>query len=448
MQARRGKFLSGHIGWILFRKTIPMIFGMIALMAFNLVDAYFVGKLGTRHLAAISFTFPVVLTVISIGLGLGVAASSVISRAIGRGDYHRVQRLTMDAMMLSILSSLVIAIMGQVTIRSVFFALGADKDILSLIEQYMSIWYWGLVCIIVPMVNNHAIRATGDTLSPAFIMVFASLLNAILDPIFIFGYFGFPRMELAGAAIATVVSRAFTIVASVLILHYREKMMTFELPSWQGLFYSWKKLLHIAIPASGVSLLVSVSIAIVTRMVSGYGEAVVAAYGVAHKVEAFFLHIYMALGSVLAPFAGQNWGAKNYQRVREAISLSFRFSWIFGIVTALGLAIFATSIMKLFDQNPQVIETGRLFLCIVPVGLGAEGVIMFSSTVFNALGRPLISITMVSMRMLILFLPIALFGRYLMGYAGVFAAIVIVNFVVGAGCYCWDRKFFKEAYQT
>ena len=446
MEARHGKFLSGDISSLLFRKTVPMLFGMIALMGFNLVDAYFVGKLGTRQLAAMGFTFPVIMIVISLGLGIGTGASSLISRAIGQGDHQRVRRLTADTALLSLFSSILISVIGLLSMRPVFSFLGADQDMLPLIMEYMGVWYIGLVFVIVPMVNNHAIRAAGDTLFPALIMIFSAVLNIILDPIFIFGYFGVPRMELAGAALATVIARSLTLIASFLIIHYREHMMEFSLPGWPDLIKSWRGLLRIGIPAAGVNLLVSVSVAVVTRLVSVSGEAVVAAYGVAHKLEAFCLHIYMALGSVLAPFTGQNWGARNYKRVSEALSLSFHFSWIFGLAVTAVLAVFAGGLMRLFNKDPQVIEAGRLFLCVVPVSFGAEGIIMFSSTVFSALGHPLISIIMVGMRMLIVFLPIALLGRYLAGYPGVFAAVVVTNFIVCAGVYWWDRKFFKQAY--
>lgn len=448
MEARHGKFLDGHIGTLLFRKTVPMLFGMIALMSFNLVDAYFVGKLGTRQLAAMGFTFPVVLVVISIGLGIGVGTSSVISRTIGQGDHQRVRRLTTDTVLLSTISSLVISVLGLLTIRPVFSALGASEELLAPITQYMQIWYIGLVFVIVPMVNNHAIRATGDTLIPALIMIFSSGMNIVLDPIFIFGYFGFPRMELAGAALATAVSRSITLIASFAVIHFRERMLAFSLPGWRGLLHSWRQLLFIGIPATGVNLLVAFSVAAVTRLVAGSGEAVVAAYGVAHKLEALCLHIYMALGSVLAPFAGQNWGARHYERVSQALSLSFHFSWIFGLVIALVLSFSAVSLMKIFNPDPQVVEAGRLFLCVVPVSFGAEGVIMFSSTVFSALGRPLISIVMVGMRMFVVFVPLAVIGRHLAGYAGVFFAVVLTNFLVCGGVYWWNRRFFKRAYDA
>lgn len=202
------------------------------------------------------------------------------------------------------------------------------------------------------------------------------------------------------------------------------------------------------IPATGLNLLVSLSLGIVTALIARFGETTVAAYGVAHKIEAFCFHIYIALGSVLAPFAGQNWGAGHYRRVRRALSLSFRFAWLLGIALSVGMAFFGESIMRVFSQDPQIVEAGRLFLCVVPVSFGAEGVIMFSSAVFNALGRPLTAITIVAMRMVIVFVPLALLGRSFFGYQGVFASIALTNFIVCLGVYLWDRRFFKEAYRN
>jgi len=435
--------LHGEIGPTLVHKTIPMLLGMIALMSFNLIDTYFVGKLGTRELAAMGFTFPAVLTIISLGLGLGTGASSVIARAIGQGDHHLVKVLTTNTLLLSGILSVTLSVIGLLTMGPVFTMLGAPPDILPMVREYMMIWYVGLVFIIIPMVGNHAIRATGDTLFPAILMVISSVMNVILDPILIFGYFGFPAMRLAGAALATVIARVVTLVAALLVLYYRERMLSFERPNWKEVSASLRDVLYIGIPAAGVNLLVSISTGIVTRLLADFGTLAVASFGVASRIQAFFLHIYMALASVLSPFAGQNWGGQQYARVRRALSLSFRFSWIMGCVTAVFLAVCAGPIMRLFNPHPEVVAIGRLFFWIVPLSYGAEGIIMFSSSVFSALGRPIISIVIVGMRMLIVFVPVVLIGKWLYGIAGIFAGITVTNFCVCLGVYFWNRRFFS-----
>jgi Na+-driven multidrug efflux pump len=159
-----------------------MVWGILSILAFSLADTYFVAQLGTQELAAISFTFPIVNVLSNVAMGLGIGASSMISRAIGEGDRQKVQRLTTDSLLLSLLVVVVLVGIGLATIQPVFTALGAGPDILPLIQDYMSIWYLGMAFIVVPMVGNSAIRASGNTLVPGMSMMFAAGANIVLDP--------------------------------------------------------------------------------------------------------------------------------------------------------------------------------------------------------------------------------------------------------------------------
>lgn len=180
------------VGKTLTKLTWPMVIGILGMVTFNLADTFFVGRLGTLELAALSFTFPVVMVVSSLALGLGIGTSSVVSRAIGEGDEAKVKRLTTDSIILSFLVVGVFVVVGRLTIEPVFRMLGATPDILPLVKQYMQIWYPGMIFVVVPMVGNSAIRATGDTKTPSAIMLIAVTVNFIFDPLFIFGIGPFP----------------------------------------------------------------------------------------------------------------------------------------------------------------------------------------------------------------------------------------------------------------
>jgi putative MATE family efflux protein len=230
MKNGKPKLIDGPVGKTLLNLTIPMVIGIMGIVAFNLVDTYFVGQLGTTELAALSFTFPVVFVIGSIALGLSMGTSAVISRAIGEGDRHKVQRLTTDALMLSLVIVISFAVAGLFTIEPLFKLLGASAEILPLIKRYMTIWYPGMMFVVIPMVGNGAIRASGDTKTPSMIMMAAVVVNLVLDPLLIFGIGPFPRWELEGAAVATVIARAVTMVISIRVLHWREKMISLVPP--------------------------------------------------------------------------------------------------------------------------------------------------------------------------------------------------------------------------
>ncbi len=207
--------------------TVPMIWGVLAIMSFNLVDTWFVAQLGADRLAAMSFTFPVVMVLVSLGIGLMAGTSSVLARVIGEGDHSRVRRLTTDALVLAFVLSALFTVLGLLTIDPLFRRLGVTEALLPLVREYMTIWYAGFFCFLVPMVGLGAIRATGDAKFQSRTMMAAALVNLVLDPLLIFGLLGFPRLELAGAALATVLSRGLTLLVGYWALR-RMDLLSFE----------------------------------------------------------------------------------------------------------------------------------------------------------------------------------------------------------------------------
>ena len=304
----------------------PMVIGLFSVMAFNLTDTYFVSQLGTRELAAMSFTFPVVSVLYGVSMGLGTGTVSTIARAIGRGETANVRRVCSDSLMLSFVTVFVVAAVGVLTIDPLFRALGAGDDVLPLIHEYMVIWYPGVVFLVVPMVANAAIRASGDTKIPALIMTCGMTLNVILDPVMIFGLLGFPRMELAGAVWATVVARACTMVASIAILHFRVGLLDFSRPKLRSVLASWRQVTAIAIPASLTNVMPSIATGFMTRLIAAYGASAVAAWGASSRISYFVLIPVFALCSGLVPFIGQNWGAEEFGRVRTARGYGYRIA--------------------------------------------------------------------------------------------------------------------------
>ncbi len=434
------KLTEGHVAGTLIKLTLQMMMGIVAMVAFNLVDTYFVGQLGTVQLAAISFTFPVIMVIGSVSMGLGVGASAVISRAIGAGDQRKVTRLTTDALILALVIVSIFAFAGLLTIEPLFRAIGATERLIPFIKSYMIIWYTGVPFVVIPMVGNNAIRATGDTKTPSIIMMAAVLVNAILDPLLIFGHGPFPRMELAGSALATVFARALTFLFSLWILWKREKMINFQLPPLGKMVESWKKILYIGIPAAGTNLITPISLAAITRLVSVYGPEAVAAFGVATRIEAFALTVMMALGAVLTPFVGQNKGAGNQLRIKTGVRYSQIFSLGWGFLL-FGVFLVASRIFAgIFNDHPEVVSMTASYLQIISLSYGFQGILMLSSSALNALNKPLISAFLAVLRMVALYVPLAMVGSRLFRLTGIFYAGFLANVIAGAAAFFLLRK--------
>jgi MATE family, multidrug efflux pump len=421
-----------------------MLFGIMGMVVFNLVDTIYIGRLGVAELAALSFTFPVVMVVTSIGLGIGIGTSSLISFAIGEGNQYKVQRITSDSLALSLVLVAIFITIGYFTIDPLFTLLGATADILPLIRDYMEIWYFGVPFVIIPMVGSNALRAKGDMKTPASIMLAIVVVNIVLDPLLIFGLGPFPELGLKGAAIATVFARALSLIMGLYFLHFRDNMLTFKSPGISQLISSWKNLLTIALPAAGAKIIVPIAIGIVTHLIARYGAAPVAAYGAASRAEFFMLAIIMAMSSVLNPFVGQNIGANKVERAREALNKGMRFAVLWGLGSFVFLYVLAKPIARMFSTEEMVVENIILYLQIVPVGYAVRGVFDIAANVLNVLRKPLVAGGLVFVQMIVFIVPLTYLGSALYGIKGIFWGLVIANIIAGVMGYWVLRQQMKN----
>ena len=424
--------------------AVPMAIGFVAMNSYAIADTYFVGRLGTLPLAAMGFTFPVSFAMIAVGLGVGIATSSVVARLLGAGNRETVQRIVTHALVLGFMVGLILLAIGLATMEPMFRSFGADERTLPLIREYMRVFYFGSAFVILPMVGNFAIRATGNALAPSVIMVFAALTNIVLDPLLIFGLFGFPRLELAGAAIATVVTNFATVVASIAVLYYRERLILPRYLRLEGLWDSWSRLLHVAVPATTTNLFIPVITAVITALVAGFGPEAVAGFGVATRLEAVVFVVIFALQSSLAPFVGQNYGAFLMDRVRHATELSNRFFLAYGVVVAAVLFLVAVPAASFFDDNPIVVAAASNYLRIVPVSYGAFGLMMVTVACFNSLGRPKSATLLTFVKLFVVYLPMAWLLSIPFGLTGIFVATAIAHILFGVVSLVWLRGFLRD----
>ena len=439
----KNSLTEGPIGKQLTNMALPMAIGILATMSFNVVDTFFVSSLGCGALAALSFTFPVVMLLVSLSIGLGAGTSSVVSFAAGQGDEQAVKELTTDAMTLTAILSSVLAVLGLLTMEPLFRLLGAEDHILPMITDYMQIWFVSIIFLAVPMVGLASVRALGDTRLQGVMMIVIAVANAILDPFLIFGIGPFPRLEIQGAALATLIVR----IASLFVLFYwlRVKLDILVSPfNYSRLIASSRKLLHIGIPAMATNMIIPVSGAIIIALVATHGTDAVAGFGVATRIEAIFLILFYALSAVVGPFCGQNLGAKQFERLHYCQNLILKFCFYSGIVIAGILALLGGWIASLFSDDPAVIEVTKYYLMVVPISYFAYGVVMSVNASFNGLRKPLPGVVISSARVIFVLLPLAWLGNYLWGVMGLTVAIALANLVVGAVAFFWVKATITQ----
>lgn len=420
-----------------------MIFGLIAVLSQSLVDTYFVGQLGTEPLAALSFTFPVALTFTSLSIGLSAGASSLVSRVIGSGRRQQAKSWVTDSLVLSALVVGTLSLLGWMTISPLFTLLGASEDALGYIERYMPIWYLSMPFLVLGMVGHGAMRANGDGKWPSLFMVSTALINIGLTPVLMLGLFGFPELGIEGVALATLISRVFLFVATVAMLRYAMALMTFRMPSWEEFSRSARRILRVAGPASAGNMANPIGIAVVTAIMASYGDATVAAFGVATRIEAFACLPMLALSSAIGPFAGQHWGAGEVGRIIRALKLCFLISAINALLLVVLFWFAGDWLAGLFASEGAVRREAAAYLVIVSFSLWGYGVVVTAAAALNGIGRSELGLAYYSLRMVVFYVPFAYLASLAAGSQAVFVSIAITNALAGVICALWCLRWLR-----
>lgn len=417
-----------------------MIVGMIMLMTFSLVDTYFVSLLGTDELAAISFTFPVTFTIISLNIGLGIGTSAVIGKFLGSGNTTDAKAIASGAIMLSVVLVSILCFIGYLLITPVFTVMGATDNLLPLIREYMSVWLLSGVLLAIPMVGNSILRAAGDTKTPSIIMAVGGGINALLDPILIFGFGPIPAFGIQGAAMATCIAWAVCVAWILYLLAYQKKLIEPRLLHYHEFKQAAKGVMGIGLPAAGANMLTPIAGGVITAIVASYGAEAVAAWGVGSRLESIASILVLALSMSLPPFISQNFGASQFERIKQAYQISLKFVMLWQLFMFGVLAVTAPWIASIFAKEPAVSEYIQLFLYIVPLGYGLQGVIILTSSSFNALHLPICALILSVIRLFVCYIPIAYIGSILFGLQGLFWGCVVANFVTAGISYIWFHK--------
>lgn len=429
--------LNAPIGKTLWQMTWPMVFGVATLISFNVVDTFFISLLGTEELAAIGFTFPVTFTVISLSIGLGIGTSAVIARKLGQNKTRQARHAASSALYLAAALVGTLALLGWLLAEPIFAMLGASDDLMPLIMSYMNIWFIGAVLLVMPMIGNSILRASGDTKTPSFIMALGGLLNAIFDPILIFGLGPIPALGIQGAAIASVLSWVIGFGLIIYWLVVKKKLIDPIPPSFRVFYASSRKLLTIGLPAAGANMLTPLSLAVITALVASYGASAVAGFGAGARLESLASIVILALSMSLPPFISQNFGAGRMDRVRSAYRTALMAVLLLQALIYVVLVLSLPLIQHAFAREDEVAQVLAWFVLIMPLGYGVQGWVILTNSSMNALHLPIRALSLSVVRLFALFVPLSYLGSVLGGLPGLFAGGVIANIITAVISYRW-----------
>lgn len=416
--------------------------GFSAMTVAQLIEAVYLGHLGTMPLAAVSFTFPVIMVLQSIAMGMGIGASSIVSRTAGAGDRNQVKALVTHTLVLMLGLLVGLAILGRMFSAPIFAVLGAKGEVLHLVIQYMDIWFFGLPLFALSMIGTSLIRAVGNAAAPGIVLMVGSVLQIIIEPLLIFGIGPFPKLGIEGAALGFVIARAGSFSLCYYVLLFREKMLTTTLT---GAVASWKSIMHVGIPATATNLIMPVSLGIITRLLASHGATVVAGFGVGSRISSLMVMIVFAVASSTGAFVGQNWGAQQYDRVNKALSFANKFVMAWGVVAFVIMLLFGRMLVSLINDDPTVVEAANWYLVITPLSIGFMGMTAIASSCFNAMGKPIPPLVISIARMFVVYVPLAILFDHLWGYVGIFVATSLSTILLGIVARVWNRQAIAAA---
>ena len=432
---------EGRVSTQLTRMTLPFFLGMSSMILASMVETVYIGMLGAQELAAYSFMFPVMMALTSVSMGVGVGASSLIARAQGAGDQQRVRVITTHTAVLTIALTAMLSLATLPALTWLFGLIGAKGEVLDLVVAFSVVWIPGLVTFTLPMVSSTVLRALGIAKEPGYVMTVTSGMQLIISPVLIFGLFGLPAQGLVGSAQAFIIVGLLRLVALGYLVA-RERLLI-PADAFKGLISSSRAIMHIAFPAMLSSLIGPVSMAVTIALLAAHSDAVVAAFGIVSRVEMLVTMILGALASSVAPFVGQNWGARKIDRIHEGLSLSNGFCLGWGVVCFAVLAPLGSDLVDLINSEPELVEAASWFFLIVPLGFGLMGVGQIYSSLFIALGKPIPPTLLSVLRTVVIYVPMALLFDHFWGYIGIFVALLLSNLLFGVAAWAWGRYMFR-----
>lgn len=386
----------------LMKLGIPTMVGMLISALYNAIDAYFVGGLGLSQMGAVSVVFPIVQIIIGLGMMFGAGASSYISRSLGKGDNETANKTASTALFSSILVGAVIIIGIMLFLDPVLTSLGATATILPYARAYAKIYVIGSIINVFTVTMNNLLTAQGATRFTMISMLTGSIINVILDPIMIYGL----DWGIEGAAIATIISLCISMVLYIGYIARKQGVLRFSLRNitFSGKIYV--EILKIGIPVLLFQLLSSASMSLTNNAAKPYGDYAVAAMGAVTRIMTIGTYVIFGFLKGFQPFAGYNYGAKQFDRLRKAIKLCTIWSTAFGVVAAILLTVFAEPMVSLFGTDTEMVALASRALRLNAVLFITFGFQMVYATLYLAVGKSAVGGLLSLSRQGIFFIPL------------------------------------------
>ncbi len=443
--SKKIQLAEGSLVRSLFTLAWPIIMANILQTAYQLIDTFWLGRLGANAVAAVSISFPILFLVLSLGAGLTLAGTVIVSQYKGANDRKMIDFTASQTVVIVFLISILLAFLGYVVASPLMNLVGAGPEILNDSVTYFQVSSFGFVFLFMFFVFQSLMRGIGNVLLPMYIVLGTVLLNLVLDPLFIFGYGSIEGYGVAGAAIASIITQGLSAAAGLYILFRGKQGIKIKL-SCMKLELRWvKRMFELGIPASLEQSSRAAAMTVMVMLVTSYGSEVVAAYGIGARILSLVIVPSIGMGIATTTLVGQSIGAGQIKRAEKIGDLSTKIAF-FGL-TGIGLLLFlfAETLTAFFVPNdPQVIKDGAKFIRIMSLSFGLLGVQQVLNGVFNGSRFTQASMLISIFSLWVVRFPLAfiLSTKTVLSFEGIWWAFPISNLIAALVAF----SYYKTGY--
>jgi putative MATE family efflux protein len=440
---------QGKINKHILNITIPASVGMVFNTLFNVIDTFYAGSIGTTALAGMSLSFPVFFIMISIASGVGSGTTALAAIAIGAQDQKKYHGLAYNSLVMGLLLSVVLMIIGPLISKPLLLFMGASSESLQYGLDYLSWIFYGTFFFVLNMILNAILTSQGDTKSYRNVLIVAFILNIILDPMFVLGWFGLPKMGTMGVALATVIVQA---IGTAYLIYKVAKSSYFDIHLFKKtrvMFDQWKELFKQGFPASVNMMTIALGVFVINYFVVKYaGDVGIAAYGAAVRVEQMALLPALGLNTAALTITGQNFGANKWARIEETYKRTLLYGLIIMVIGMIVIYPLARSAIGVFNSDPAVLDVGAEYLRIEVLCFTTYVLMGVSIAVLQGLKAPKIAIYVGIYRQFLMpMILLSLFGSWF-GIKGIWYGIVLVNWTATIFTLIYTKQKMKKIHST
>lgn len=411
----------------ILKLSIPMVMGMMIQVLYNLVDTYFIGMLNdANQLAAANISLPVFMMLMAIAGIVGSGSSSYISRCLGNKDYEEANKTISIATGILIIMSIIVMIAGIFMSPNIAKGLGANEATFNYTYKYIFIMFIGAIPVMCSYALGQLLRSEGNIMQSVIGLTLGTVINIVLDPVFIFGL----KMEITGAAIATIIGQTSTLIYFMYAFLKGKTTLKINLKKFKYDKNIFKEIFTIGVPASLNQMLMGVATVIVNNIAVGYGTLTVAGMGVAMKIMTIGTFVFMGFSAGCQPLVGYNYGCNNIPRVKEIIKKGIIITSMIGLILALIFGVFANPLIGLFTSEPEVINKGAIILRALIISLPFVGGQMISTTSAQSMGKVVVAFILSISRQGLLYMPLLIILNKVFGFSGFIYAQPITDMIM------------------